>query len=98
MSLVQCTDKIKQKLAKVSNLNATLKFDCEADGVIYVDAISIPNQVHNENQDANCTITLTLANLMALLSGELNPMTGLMMGKFKISGDMSVVMRLQELV
>ena len=98
MSLVQCTEKIRLKLSKISNLNATLKFDCEEDGVIFVDAISMPNQVHNENQDANCTITLSLANLMALLSGELNPMTGLMMGKLKISGDMSVVMRLQELV
>jgi putative sterol carrier protein len=98
MSLEQCTDKIRQKLAKVSDLNATLKFDCESDGVIYIDGISMPNQVHNDNQEANCTITLTLANLLALLSGELNPMTGVMLGKLKISGDMGVVMRLKELM
>ena len=33
-----------------------------------------------------------------LLSGELEPTTGFMMGKFKVSGDMSVAMKLQRMV
>jgi putative sterol carrier protein len=33
-----------------------------------------------------------------LLSGELEPATGFMMGKFKVSGDMSVAMKLQRVV
>ena len=32
------------------------------------------------------------------LSGELEPTTGFMMGKFKVSGDMSVALKLQRIV
>jgi putative sterol carrier protein len=32
------------------------------------------------------------------LSGELDPTTGFMMGKFKVSGDMSVALKLQRIV
>jgi hypothetical protein len=38
------------------------------------------------------------AELAALVSGELEPATGFMMGKFKVSGDMSVAMKLQRIV
>ena len=54
--------------------------------------------MHNENLDADCTIAITLENLAALLTGELEPATGFMMGKFKVSGDMSVAMKLQRVV
>lgn len=33
-----------------------------------------------------------------MLSGALEPATGFMMGKFKVSGDMSVAMKLQRVV
>jgi len=75
-----------------------LKFDCGADGVAYIDGKSVPNAVSNENKDADCTVAITLANLAALLTGELEPATGFMMGKFKVSGDMSVAMKLQRVV
>ena len=39
-----------------------------------------------------------MGNLVALLTGELEPATGFMMGKFKVSGDMSVALKLQRVV
>ena len=52
----------------------------------------------NENVDADCTIAATEENFTALLKGELNPMMAVMTGKVKISGDMSVAMKLQNLL
>ena len=98
MDLQACTEALRTKVGDASGLNATLKFDCGADGVAYIDGISVPNSVSNENKDADCTVGITLANLAALLSGELEPATGFMMGKFKVSGDMSVAMKLQRVV
>ena len=43
-------------------------------------------------------MAITLDNLNALLTGQLNPVTGFMSGKFKVSGDMSVAMKLQRVV
>jgi putative sterol carrier protein len=46
----------------------------------------------------DCTVAITLATLADLLSGELEPATGFMTGRFKVSGDMSVAMKLQRVV
>ncbi|BBB61442.1 MULTISPECIES: SCP2 sterol-binding domain-containing protein [unclassified Undibacterium] len=98
MDLQACTEAIRAKVGDDSGLNATLKFDCGDDGVVFVDALVTPNTVSNENKEAGCTITISLENLAALLTGQLNPMNGFMMGKLKVSGDMGVAMRLQTVV
>ena len=98
MDLQACTQTLRAKVGDASGLNATLKFDCGADGVAYIDGKSTPNTVSNEDKEADCTVAITLENLAALLSGELEPATGFMMGKFKVSGDMAVAMKLQRVV
>lgn len=98
MDLQACTEAIRTKVGAQSNLNATLKFDCGSDGVVYVDALAAPNTVSNENLEAGCTVNMSLADLSAMLAGELNPVNGFMEGKLKVSGDMSVAMRLQNVV
>lgn len=98
MDLQACTEAIRAKVGDESRLNATLKFDCGNDGVVYVDALTVPNSVSNDNLDAVCTVAITLESLGAMLSGELSPVNGFMSGKLKVSGDMSVAMRLQNVV
>ena len=98
MNLEDCTQAIRTKVGADSGLNATLKFDCGGDGTIYIDGRSAPNTVSNDSGDADCTVGITLDNLNALLSGELEPATGFMVGKLKVAGDMSVAMRLQRVI
>lgn len=86
------------KVGADSGLGATLKFDCGADGVVVIDGKSTPNTVDNNNRETECTVAITLENLTALLSGELEPVTGFMTGRFTVSGDMSVAMRLNRVV
>ncbi len=98
MDMQACTEALRAKVGDSSGLNATLKFDCGEDGVVVIDGKSVPNRVHNDNVETDCTISITQENLAALLSGELEPTTGFMMGKFKVSGDMSVALKLQRVV
>ncbi|MBC7404912.1 MAG: SCP2 sterol-binding domain-containing protein [Cytophaga sp.] len=98
MDLQACTEAIRAKLGEDSSLNSTLKFDCGDNGIVHVDAIAKPHRVSNENLDAICIVALELADLSAMLSGELNAVSGFMAGKLKVSGDMSVAMRLQNVV
>ena len=98
MDMPACTETLRAKVGDACGLNATLKFDCGDDGVLVIDGISVPNTVSNEPVDTDCTIVITLENLAALLTGELEPATGFMMGRFKVSGDMSVAMKLQRLM
>ena len=44
------------------------------------------------------TLTISEDNLGKLLAGKLNPMTGVMLGKLKVSGDLGVAMGLAKLL
>lgn len=98
MSLAETTDAVRAKIGENSGLGATLKFDCGADGIVYVDAASVPNAVDNVDRAADCTIALSLDDLDGLLAGTLDPTGAFMMGKLQVEGDMSVAMRLAQVV
>jgi len=98
MDINTATQQLRAKVGEDAGLGAVLKFDCGADGVAIIDGTQVPNTVSNEDRAADCTVALSIETLGALLSGELNPMNGFMMGKFKVSGDMSVAMKLQRVV
>ncbi len=98
MDMNALTESLRTKVGADSGLNATLKFDCGDAGAVFIDGKASPNTVSNDDKEADCTITITQENLAALLSGDLEPTTGFMMGKFKVAGDMSVAMKLSRVV
>lgn len=98
MDLQACTEALRAKVGDASGLNATLKFDCGDDGIVFVDGKSIPNSVSNDDKDADCTVGISLDNLTAMLEGDLEPATAFMTGKLKVGGDMSVALKLQRIV
>ncbi|SPE29304.1 Sterol carrier family protein [Burkholderiales bacterium] len=98
MDIQACTESLRAKVGASSGLDAILKFDCGAEGLVYIDGRSLPNSVSNENQDTDCTIGITLENLTAMGKGELEPTTAFMMDKLKVSGDMSVALKLKRVV
>ena len=99
MDLNTATERLRAKVGDESGLGAVLKFDCGAEGAIVIDATTVPNTVSNDAaREADCTMALGLATLADLLNGDLDPMTGFMTGRFKVSGDMSVAMKLQRVV
>lgn len=89
----QLAEKIHAGLSGKS-FDGSLKFDCGEDGVIVLSNGAASTQ----DQDTDCTIKISQDNLVKLLTGKLNPMTGVMMGKLKISGDMGVAMKLGKLI
>ncbi|MEM1004578.1 MAG: SCP2 sterol-binding domain-containing protein [Pseudomonadota bacterium] len=74
--------------------DGSLKFDCGAAGVI----VLADNQATTQDQETDCTIRISQDNLVKLLTGQLNPMTGVALGKLKISGNMAVAMKLGQLL
>lgn len=98
MNLQECTEALRAKVGENCGINAVLKFDCGSDGVAVIDGVATPNSVSNDDREADCTVAITLENLTAMLTGKLDPVTGFMGGKFKVSGDMSVAMKLQRVV
>ncbi|XP_031458555.1 non-specific lipid-transfer protein [Phasianus colchicus] len=51
----------------------------------------------NADKKADCTITMADTDLLALMTGKMNPQTAFFQGKLKISGNMGMAMKLQNL-
>lgn len=102
MDIQTCAEQLRKKAEASPNgdsgLNATLKIDCGADGIIFLDGEVVPNTVTNDQRDAECTLIISLVDLCALLHGQLSPTSAFMTGKLKVTGDMSVAMKLQRLI
>jgi putative sterol carrier protein len=98
MSLDDLTQKIRERVGDDSGLGATIKFALGDEGVIFVDGASSPNSVSNDDNEAQCTIVMSMDDFGELLSGELDPTTAFMMGKLKVEGDMSIAMKLSSVL
>lgn len=93
MSIPEITARIAKAL-ETRPFEGSLKFDCGKDGVI----VLADGTANNQNRDTDCTLTLSSEHLAMLLTGKLNPMTGLMTGKLKLSGNPAVAMKLAKLI
>lgn len=83
-----------QKGLDKNPLENSLKFDCGDEGAITL----ADGQAKLADDPADCTIKISQKNLEKLIAGKLNPMTAFAMGKIKVSGDMSVAMKLGKML
>lgn len=93
MSVAELADSMKDRVAEGS-FDSVVKFDCGDDGVLVIDNQSIST----EDQEADCTISVSLEDLQSIVAGELDPTGAFMQGKLKVDGDMSVAMKLGQVL
>lgn len=96
MSLEELTDRIRKQMSEGAGLDATVKFAFGDDGVIFVDGVSSPNRVSNEDAEAQCTILISLDDFTKLVAGELDAAGALVEGHIRIEGDLGVAMKLAQ--
>lgn len=95
----ELTKTITKKVGEDCGLGSSIKFDCGDDGVVVIDATEVPNTVSNDADfDAACTIGVALDDLKSMMAGDLDPMAAFSLGKLKLDGDMSVAMKLGNLL
>lgn len=89
-TLEQITERVRAGLADSSPLDRTLKIDLGGEGVLWIGGGS----VSNSDEPADLTITTTKADLEAMGSGKLDPVSALMSGRMRMS-DMALAVRVQ---
>lgn len=77
-----------------SDFDSSIKFDCGDEGILIIDG----NKVSTSDQDVDCTIGVSYEDFQSLIAGDLDPTAAFMQGKFTIDGDMSVAMKLSQLI
>ena len=89
-----CWAEVKEKIGEDCGLGATVKFDFGDDGILFLDATQSPNVVSNDDNDAQCTMVISMENFMEMAAGNLDGTSAFMTGKLKIQGDMGIAMKL----
>lgn len=93
MTLNEIAEMLRPGLAR-NPLSDSLKFDCGEAGALTLDG----TEARLSDEPSDCTIRISEGNLEKLLTGNLSPMTAFAMGKIKVSGDMSVALKLSQLL
>ena len=97
-SLTLIAGQIEKRLASGAGLNARVKFDFGADGLLLIDATQSPPVVTHEDGEADVTLLTSLDTFAAILSGSQDPNVAFLMGKLKIKGSMGLAMKLNALL
>lgn len=97
MSIDAIVQQLKTKLASAS-LGSRIKLDMGDDGVVVVDGGAKPPSISKTDGPADVTLSMSMDNLQEMLTGGLNPQMAFMSGKLKVSGDMSVAMKLAQIL
>ena len=96
MSLESIIPALQERVQLADSLGSSLKFEF-GDQQLVIDGTGAENTLSTANQEADCTVTVSLDDFKSMLTGNLNPMSAFMSGAIRIEGDMSVAMKLQSL-
>ena len=97
MNLESIAADFQKKAETLAPLEGRLKLVLDGQPLV-IDGTGEKNQVVLEDQEADCTITTSLATLENVMSGKTNAMMAMFSGKIKVKGDVSVAMKLQSLL
>lgn len=87
--------------AKTKGMNAVYQFELSGDngGVFHVNVADGSTVLVEKAHDSpNITISMTADDFSSMLEGKLNATSAFMAGKLKVKGDMSLAMKLQNLL
>lgn len=98
MSLDEITKAVTERVGTDSGLGSSVKFAFEDDSCVLVDASKVPNEVSNEDKDADCTIRMSIEDFKSMMAGDLDATMAYMTGKLKVEGDMAVAMKLSSVL
>ena len=89
------------KVTKLAGLTATYQFNLSGEGggefsVAITDGVATIKE--GAIDSPNVTVTMSLDDFNKITEGKLNPTAAFMSGQLKISGDMSLAMKLQSII
>ena len=93
-TLEEITTRLREAVGDDSGLGKSVKFDFRGEGCIHVDGGSVTNL----DQPADCTVALSRSDFEDLARGRLDPAMAMMRGRMKVSGDLSVAMKMRSIL
>ena len=94
-------ERLSKKPEVVESINNSYQFDLTGDGggKWVVDLTKPGGEVtEGEKEDAGVVVTMAASDFVALVEGKLNGQMAFLQGKLKIKGDMSLALKLQQVL
>jgi len=79
----------------LSVLGGSVKF-IAGDHIVFIDGVS--GEITSNDNEATCTVTTDVDTMQAIMDGSSSPQAAFMTGKLKVSGDMSIALKVQSII
>lgn len=96
MEIEQIRQELAEKVKNIDPIGKKLKFKLD-DDFILIDGSGGNNEIRNEDEEANCTITMSKETYLKLQRKEIKPMIATLTGKIKVKGDIGLAQKLKQL-
>lgn len=97
MEITQIRQELAEKVTQIDPIGKRLKFKMD-DEYIFIDGRDNTNIVTDKDDEADCTITMSLETYLKLQRKEIKPMIATLTGKLKVKGDIGLAQKLKQLM
>lgn len=99
MTIDTVETKIRARLMELTAMRCKVRFNMDDAGTLLLDATQVPPTLTRGGEgDADCTISMSVDNMLKLLDGQLSPTIAYTMGKLKVQGSMGLALKLSSLL
>ena len=96
MEISDIRRELENKVKTIPPLGKKLKFKLDGHFII-IDGSGKENQLLDTDDDADCTIAMSVETYLKLQRGEIKPMIATLTGKIKVKGDLGLAQKLKQL-
>lgn len=96
MGISQIREELSEKVKHIDPLGKKLKFAMDGEYIL-IDGSNGSNVVSDKNEDADCTITMSVDTYLKLQRKEIKPMIATLKGKIKVKGSIALAQKLKQL-
>ncbi len=97
MDINQIRLELADKVKTIPPIGKKLKFKLDGEYIL-IDGSSETNELRNADEEADCTITMSIETYQKLQQKKINPMIATLTGKVKVKGDIGTAQKLKQLM
>ncbi len=97
MEIQQIRQELAEKIKGIAPIGKKLKFDLDGHYML-IDGTGTENVMTDQNDAADCTVTMSVDTYLKLQRNELKPLKATLTRKLKVKGDLSVARQLRQLM
>ena len=97
MNMIELREELAEKIKKIDPIEKKLKFIMDGEYML-IDGADGENTMSDKNEEANCTITMSLDTYLKLQQKKIKPLIATLTGKLKVKGDLNLARKLKQLM